>query len=203
LSGAPNAKALQLLLEHAGGGNKHNTQAAYRMLHCQDIFGGTPLAYLCWNQAPGNQKLCKGVFDSMLVKTRLAHIGLNDWKQVIRTNMSYALEHWDDDKDYDTTTEEHHDYCDRLELVARVFFALEYHERNESLSLLECWLWKLRWNHYCDSSSLQEEQDQEDHRQQCRIHCAADIVIPNVLSFLPPLEEGKYLKSFATKLALL
>ncbi|CAJ1956009.1 unnamed protein product [Cylindrotheca closterium] len=229
LSGAPNAKALQLLLDEYATAttasadiakNRHHhhhheqQEAAHSsMLHDKDIFGGTPLAYLCWNhQANDSQKLCQAVFDSLIVKTRLPQIRLKAWKQVISKKMSYALEHWDDDDDdkdnCDTVTKEHHhNYCDRLELVARVFFALEYHERKESLSLLECWLWKLQLqgNDHLDSSSpsslarIEQTDHQQEDRQQCRIHCGADVVIPNVLSFLPPLKEGKYLKEFTTK----
>jgi len=192
LSGVPNAKAFQLLLEYAAGINNHH-QAAYRMLHCQDIFGATPLAYLCRNHhqpPPGNKKLCEQLFDSIVTK-RLAHMGLNEWKQDIGKAVSCALEQWDQEDD-DTGQQSYHD---RLELVGRVFFALEYHERKESSSLLECWLWKLEMNLY--SLALYNQED----RQQCRIHCGAEIVIRNVLSFLPPLEEDKYLKDFTTNAA--
>lgn len=204
LSGAPNVTALRLLLEHAAaaaGNDNSNRQAACRMLFSKDIFGATPVAYMCRNQIPGNKKLCKGLFDS-IVKRRLTDIGLDSWKQVVETSMSYALKHWDDDEDIlesDEGTKQL--YSCRLELIGRVLFALEYHERAESLSLLECWLWKLRWNL---PFALGDQQDQEQYhhdtqqRKQCRIHCGSEIVIPNVVSFLPPLKEGEYLNRFTS-----
>lgn len=182
LSGVPNPTAMRLLLEHTN----HRSHTAYPMLlHCKDIFGATPMAYMCRNRAPRTKELCNQIF-SCIVKARVGHLGWNAWKQVVSKAMAYALKHWDQDEN---TTDR---YCGRLELVGRVFFALAHHERTESLSLLECWLWKLQMS----LSSLTEEDPES--RQQCRIHCGADIVIPNVLSFLPVLEEGEFLKDFTT-----
>ena len=206
LSGIPNATAAQLLMEHAAGGHNvtmndpfisglHGEKVANKQSHpsvlmktlcSRDIFGATPLTYLCCNRAPGTKELCEKIFDIVFSSARMAHIGFEEWRQAITKSTVYALEHWDQEDKGKGGWQ----FGDRLELLGRVFYTVEYYERKESLSLLECWLWKLQMNLHVD-----EPHDQA-RRHECRIQCGADVVIPNVLSFLRPLEEAAYLKDF-------
>jgi hypothetical protein len=69
------------------------------------------------------------------------------------------------------------------EEVKTIFSLLDIYENiKEGTSLLELALWKAKINSTVTDGSIPST----DFRPKCRIHCYADIVIPNVLPFLSP-----------------
>ena len=71
-----------------------------------------------------------------------------------------------------------------------VHYETEYHNLKEATSLLELALWKHKMNGHCQEKMRGRVKrikiEESSIREQCRINCAADIVIEHVLPFLLP-----------------
>jgi hypothetical protein len=86
--------------------------------------------------------------------------------------------------------EESGECCENFqEEVKTIFSMLDIYENiKEGTSLLELALWKAKINSAVTDGSISST----DFRTNCRIHCYADIVIPNVLPFLSPMVSCRW-----------
>jgi len=75
--------------------------------------------------------------------------------------------------------------CTKQKITEHTFSKLAHYELidqlKEATSMLEIALWKA-------SIDLSPSTDDDRGRERCRIRCGADVVVPNVLSFLRPSE---------------
>jgi hypothetical protein len=168
LSGRPNLEAFHLLLELCDD---------VHVLYAKDTFGCTAMDYLCRNPTPEIKSLIELSMEST-VKIRLNHLGLEPWRLAISTAMDKLLQQWEEDP------------RGRISQLGTIHHLLAKHERLECISLLESLLWKLRIETFRHPSLVVPTTLEE--RQHCRISCGADIVIPNVLSFLVKVKEKDY-----------
>jgi len=66
-------------------------------------------------------------------------------------------------------------------------YEVEYHKLKEATSLLELALWKHNMNKHCEGRRTKRVKIEESHlREQCRVSCAADVIIEHVLPYLLP-----------------
>jgi hypothetical protein len=171
LSGTPNLEAFHLLLLMLEQCDD------VHVLYAKDTFGCTAMDYLCRNPTPETKSLIEVSMEST-VKRRLNHLGLEPWRLAISTAMDKLLQKWEEDPP------------DRIFQLGTIHYLLAKHERLECISLLESLLWKLRIETSRRPSLVVLTTLEE--RQHCRISCGADIVIPNVLSFLVKVKEKDY-----------
>ena len=71
-----------------------------------------------------------------------------------------------------------------------VHYETEYHNLKEATTILELALWTMRMNGHCQEKMRGRVKririEESAIREQCRINCAADIVIEHVLPYLLP-----------------
>eukprot|EP00980_Cylindrotheca_fusiformis_P017197 scaffold5294_cov129-Cylindrotheca_fusiformis.AAC.7 len=140
-------------------------------IYGRDSFGCTPLDYLCLNGMPTSGEVIRRV-----LQKRFDHVlGLaRPWKSVVLQAFDESLaEEWD---------------TRRVEIVS-IYLLLVFHELQETLSLLDLFLWKMK----IDEDSTKE---QTADRELCRVHSGASIVIPRVLSFLDKLDMKDHYFTF-------
>ena len=115
------------------------------------------------------------------VVTRVESLGRNEW----RVDVMNAIE------DFENDVVDYNDMRETGIQIRLIHSKLAKYELKEAASLLECVLWKLKLlNQAIKSGTIQESSSSPpDQRSNCRIHCGADIVIPNVMSFLLEEEE--------------
>ena len=128
-------------------------------LNYKDVFGSTPLDYLCKNVA------AIGVTRSLLLyvmERRLSFLGLDSWRDDILLDLDQIQ------------------MADASALPARIRSIrakLSRSERMEVLSLLEMSIWKMKFK--ATDSTFDAAA-----RESCRIDCGSEIVIQNVLPLL-------------------
>eukprot|EP00980_Cylindrotheca_fusiformis_P031064 scaffold25774_cov127-Cylindrotheca_fusiformis.AAC.1 len=137
------------------------------MVHSRDLFGSTPMDYLCWNRMP----TCTEVIRRVL-QTRFDYwLGLLD-----RSLISDPLRQAVDDALAVV------DWSARKIEIGKVYSKLvNYYERRMKIRwLVELCLWKIK---IAEVSANQQTVD----RESCRIHSGACVVIPHLLPFLVSL----------------
>eukprot|EP00980_Cylindrotheca_fusiformis_P003545 scaffold791_cov115-Cylindrotheca_fusiformis.AAC.3 len=136
-----------------------------------DLFGYASMDYLCLNKMPNSQKMIQSLLEATIVK-RFDWLGLERWKLDVLQAVDDALAA---------------DWSSRRKEIGVVYFKLANYERNEILSLLELYLWKLK----IDEVGATESAD----RLCCRINSGASIVVDNVIPFLENLDMEDYFYS--------
>lgn len=157
------------------------------LINGNDKWGRTTLDYLCMNIRPNSNAFTKAILDLSLAR-RLKHLGLERWRSAIENQIDVLL----NDESSSRTSE--------LDTLLTI---LAKQERLEVTSLLELVVWKLKIDDVV--LSLSDDAGNENIRKRARVdesasfspsrmsfadrgrlrfNCKADIVIPNVLSFL-------------------
>jgi hypothetical protein len=168
LSAAPNIDFFQKLL-HVCPRN---------LLDRKDKWGRTTWNYLYLNDTPFSNALLE-----LAVSTRVQHLGLRRWRSAVQDDILLL----------------HNDHSDkapeRMRRRNMLVLSLAKHEQLESTSLLELVLWKIK----IDSSyNAQNNNNRRKRlkldvpktsvaaldRENCRMNCGSNIVIPNILAFL-------------------
>jgi hypothetical protein len=158
------------------------------LLSREDFFGNTPLEYLCHKEDPEMIGLVTSLLHSAITK-RVHSLGLHQWRDDIWSRLNVFLAHW--------KQEEPEDRMEHFRSTVRV--PLETYEQKERLSLLELAVWNMVIEnakfglliegrrarkkvklHHSKPMNILDATDREN----CRIHCGADIVIANVLPYL-------------------
>eukprot|EP00980_Cylindrotheca_fusiformis_P000565 scaffold146_cov107-Cylindrotheca_fusiformis.AAC.4 len=155
LSQTPN---VDMLLEVMKGGHLDH------LIRGRDLFGSTPMDYLCLNRMPNSTEVIRRVllarYDELLGLDRL-------WKSDMLQAVDEALAV---------------DWPSRRREIIAISLKLANYERQEIVSILELYLWKLK------NDKVGSQKDQIANRQSCRINSGASILIPHVLTFLDKLE---------------
>jgi len=151
-----------------------------RLLSREDQWGNSPIYYLSANVSSNATKLLHVALRSAM-ETRLEQLKLLLWRQDILLYLD-AIQLGNT--------------AYRVRQIGRLFHRLMKYERIESISLLEEALWKMK---ILENQALSDEEWNfafvdtiELHRGNCRISCGSDIVISNVLDFLPPIDANDY-----------
>eukprot|EP00980_Cylindrotheca_fusiformis_P009721 scaffold2143_cov125-Cylindrotheca_fusiformis.AAC.23 len=136
------------------------------IIHGRDSFGSTPMDYLCLNRTPRSTEVIRGV-----LQTRFDHcLGLDrSWKSDMLLAVEEALAV---------------DWSSRKREVVAIYFKFAKLERQEVLSLLELFLWKVK--------IFGSKKEPITNRQSCRINSGASVVIPHVLPFLDNIDVENY-----------
>lgn len=184
LSQIPSLRMWQLLQEASSSFNKVD------LLLETDAFGYTPLEYLCSNEDPSSITLVTSMLQTTIAQ-RIRKLGLLRWRDNAWDLLDAFLVKWQfQDPEF------------RMDDF-RIHFGevLENYEQKERLSLLELAIWRValerakygilvllegggaRKKAKLDHSKKMNILDASD-RENCRIHCGADIVVSNVLPFL-------------------
>lgn len=155
------------------------------ILCIRDKFGSTPIDYLCLNFTPEGTALFRSWLPSILGK-RLRWIGLERWKSEVLTAVDRTISSVN--------------LSSRKKELQSLYFELASVERVESISLLEVALWQAKFDDYKVEGVKPFKRRRLEHaseaaiddRKLCRINCGADVVIPNVLSFLGKICREDY-----------
>jgi hypothetical protein len=160
------------------------------LLEKEDKWGNTTWDYLSQNNVPTFHETIDVVFQLTIMK-RVEYVMLNRWRESVKTEI---------------------DALRILSPAARpgqlsiILATLGAHERLEVTSLLESILWKMNIDKFLTTRNVQNRESNRQgkriklkdslsetatlsaiDRNNCRLNCGAEIVIPNVVSFLQPL----------------
>ena len=143
----------------------------------KDIYGHTPMHYLCKNVGPNSIQLVKTVLHAT-IDNRIDGLGLERWRQDITAELDQFPNAVG--------------AISREQQAAMIHFKLVKYELLESFFLLELALWKKK-NGECKAartivSDIHTRKKAKIDKKNIRIHCGADIVISNVLPFLNNME---------------
>jgi hypothetical protein len=132
---------------------------------CQeDMWGYTPMDYLVWNRTTIKQgHSMHRLFKLTVVDRGLRCSYLQRWKNEIEGKTKFLLKKLRNNPR-------------QRKLFGRIYATLDKYEKMEATSLMELALWKLKIDEVSSPVSTV--------RQDCRVTSGANVVIPNVLSFL-------------------
>eukprot|EP00526_Cylindrotheca_closterium_P005946 CAMPEP_0113623624 /NCGR_PEP_ID=MMETSP0017_2-20120614/12157_1 /TAXON_ID=2856 /ORGANISM="Cylindrotheca closterium" /LENGTH=566 /DNA_ID=CAMNT_0000533587 /DNA_START=62 /DNA_END=1762 /DNA_ORIENTATION=+ /assembly_acc=CAM_ASM_000147 len=137
-------------------------------LSSKDLFGSTPLDYLCKNPSREGMDATRWMV-RIILEARLPFLGLDQWKQELleaEEGLRLAV-------DAVTISGEVGSLVDKL---ARLEFL-------EVLSLLEMVLWRIKLDENVVGEGRADNKPRSD-RESCRVQCGISIVVGNVLPFL-------------------
>eukprot|EP00980_Cylindrotheca_fusiformis_P005839 scaffold1228_cov119-Cylindrotheca_fusiformis.AAC.6 len=136
----------------------------------RDLFGSTPMDYLCLNRMPNSAEVIRTVLNSRFS----CLLGLNrPWSSDMLQAVDESLAV---------------DWSSRRREIVTIYLKLAKYERQEVLSLVELRLWKVKVD---EDSGNERTAD----RQRCRVMSGASIVVPHVLPFLDNLDVEDYFAS--------
>eukprot|EP00526_Cylindrotheca_closterium_P007820 CAMPEP_0113642502 /NCGR_PEP_ID=MMETSP0017_2-20120614/22329_1 /TAXON_ID=2856 /ORGANISM="Cylindrotheca closterium" /LENGTH=664 /DNA_ID=CAMNT_0000553931 /DNA_START=358 /DNA_END=2352 /DNA_ORIENTATION=+ /assembly_acc=CAM_ASM_000147 len=130
------------------------------IMRCRDIFGCTPLDYLCKNHSAKAVCVTKSLLPSIL-EPRMSFLGLNLWRDEVMSCLERVQ------------------VAGTTSLASEVESAcenLEVYEWMEGVSLLESAVWKMKVE--------EEKATRKDTRESCRVNCGGSIVLANVMEFM-------------------
>jgi hypothetical protein len=176
LSTKPNADLLRRLLQVKGNFGSYLDGFVQK----KDRWGNVGMYYLCMNKdsVGGSKEMISCVIEMAILK-RSRWLGLDRWKDDITSKVESFLI-MDEEMTKNRRTK-----WTGIEQFDKIFAALKKYELLETLSLLECILWKQKIDDVREESMKIEHKngDGARHREYCRINCGSDIVISHVLPF--------------------
>lgn len=137
----------------------------------RDVLKTTAMSYLLGNRALESSTAIQHVVNSAL-QDRMNSLGLDKWRILLQDSIHAVASAR---------------VPDRPLLFKLMVQKLQLLEQKENLSNLEQAVWKMK----ISQTTLHETNDMESNgllRESCRISCGAEIVIPNVLSYMD--EQG-------------
>lgn len=141
-------------------------QYPIRFACCKDTWGFTPLDYLEWNYTTKASKALHHVFRKTVVERGLRVSFIPRWKEEIQLEVNFLV------KDLRRHAKRRHKF-------GHIYSILAKYELMEATSNVELAIWKSSIKNDVPACSTAAT-DRED----CRCTCGANIVVPNVLSFL-------------------
>lgn len=139
-----------------------------------DFPKGTPMLHLLSNPAPESNATIQHIVRTVL-HTRITALGSKQWRleveDLIDASSSAPV-------------------LDRLELFQRMLQQFRWFEQKEALSILEQAIWKVKFERVVSESGECSDDEYQEMRETSRINCGAEIVIPNVLSYVGELRIG-------------
>jgi hypothetical protein len=146
------------------------TSSANIFLYRQDIFGCTPLDYLCKNLYSQQAVSVTKTLLSQILKPRIFFLGLARWKEDMHSDLEEVLQIMAPTLEEDAATSA---LAANITLLVQ---KLQRLERMEVLSLVEQSVWNVKLDKAAAVTA--------NARENCRIHCGSDIVLENMLPFL-------------------
>lgn len=178
LSQTPNVRLLEALLEACDG---------VEALSAVDRNSQTPLFYLFDNPKPASAAAIELLTKRLSVR-RIQLLGLARWRSFFTLTRNDALGA---------------DWSSKERKIREFLVDLGMYERMENLSLLELALWKMAVNEQKEAREEKKRLDASDRvsdlnkheyladRGGCRFTSGAELIISNVLSFLPPILDKR------------
>eukprot|EP00980_Cylindrotheca_fusiformis_P008404 scaffold1776_cov106-Cylindrotheca_fusiformis.AAC.3 len=176
LSAKPNIEFCLLLLSLQ---QRQQRQVDMPALDIRDRWDRDALMYCSMNLSSDSTEMTR-LLIQVKISPQLNSLRLEEWRTEVTTEMDNLLLS-------STTSTSTITRQDRVRQMGTIYSKLEYLVRKEKLSLLEMAIWQAK----IDSSFHCIDDDDDDvplniRREECRMMCGANIIIPHTLLFLGP-----------------
>eukprot|EP00980_Cylindrotheca_fusiformis_P000741 scaffold174_cov98-Cylindrotheca_fusiformis.AAC.10 len=152
----------------------------------KDAMGYSPLYYLSLNYYQPSRRLMIQMVIREVLSERIQSLRLKQWRLEITNAIDSISDGKDDeDDDDDTNYPLQETMVQQQNRIGQIYGKVAKYEYMEILSCLEQAAWKHKIQDYSSGNITHQQQEkEEDRRQECRIRCGAEIIIPNVIQFL-------------------